>query len=217
VIAACHFLFGEFLHGPSPLMTHAFPVTLHPSVEFRRAAQMESIEQRTPVEPDRLIEVAPLQRGLEFGHVRSDLPRIQQEVVAFRLQGILSQCRTNRVDRRVQEPPASVGGGFRPQESDELVPTESPAGSQSEEGQQGNAMTLCDATAQGNTVFSDDGGATEPLEADHPRGVHSRFILPHPRFSYTGQYTLTHREGCTQACQPSANQKEFRPCSPAPI
>src|SRR4051812_39815264 len=105
---------GQELDGG--LIVEQDPSTLrvYPGFEIAALAEMKSVEERPPIEGDRIGPLSPANRVVEFPDIGADELRIQSDLLSGRDDDVAAECAPDGVDRLVERVSRARGGAFRP-------------------------------------------------------------------------------------------------------
>ena len=138
------------------------PLPLHPLLELGGRVEIESVQERSAIERDHLVPARVFGRGLELAQVRPDQRGIElQHAVAEEdlVPGL--EIAPQGVHALVERVAGPMGCGLRPQDTEQLVASETPLACGREQHQHGEPARLHrdGATAQGQGRPTEGGEA----------------------------------------------------------
>jgi hypothetical protein len=145
-------------------MRQAGPLGVQPVPELPAVGQVESVEERAGVGPNRGLQPILVQQALELADVGRHALRIEPEVVPGDQEHLLAEGAAQQVERIGEQAAAAVGVGLGPEERKDLVTAERPPPCQ--EGQEGELPAARGAPGH-RDAGALDRGATQELERQH--------------------------------------------------
>src|SRR5687768_15401224 len=137
-----------------------------PAVELGRVGEKEAVEERSPIERHRALQLARRKRRLELPDVHTP-PRVGElDPVADGLERVLAERLADRVYRYVEKIARVLRVAVGPQKADKLVAAERAAGRSPQKREEGDLMALS-ATAGRAPLIRLNDGVAEQLERKH--------------------------------------------------
>ena len=143
---------GQRFQRPSIERRKSLALSVRPVLELRCLVQEEAVEQRTSVKRHGGCVISSIEGGLEFDHVRPNDIGVQPKEIALGQERRLGQGLAKDIGRDLEQVASAFAIAFRPQRRDQAVASETPAGRQGEEGEQGHTVPLRGSAGSGPAV-----------------------------------------------------------------